>query len=429
MLKLSEEKELTKDCAIKEANLPQRVNIPLIQHFGKPCDKILVGVGDVVKTGQMIATSDSGLFSPVHASISGKVLAIADFVHPLLGKAKAISIESDGKDEKYFSGLRSKEQVTALSKEELIKAVFDAGIVGLGGGAFPAHIKLNPPKPLDTFILNGAECEPYLNVDFRVMLDKTNELIAGIEVLAKILNFKHVYIAIEDNKREAIDKFRLSNLSESWEIKVLKTRYPQGGEKQVIKSCLNKEVPSGKLPYEIGVVVHNVSTVYAIYEALFYNKPLYEKTITVAGHLLENSANLKVRLGTSMKEAIDQCGPLKKEPAKIVMGGPMMGIAQYNLEAPVVKGTSGIILFAEDQVDKMEEQFCLRCGECIAHCPMGLMPSEISKAIAKDRLDLAESYGVMDCIECGLCSYICPANRNLVQAIQYAKQRIKDAKK
>ena len=215
MLKLSEEKELTKDCAIKEANLPQRVNIPLIQHFGKPCDKILVGVGDVVKTGQMIATSDSGLFSPVHASISGKVLAIADFVHPLLGKAKAISIESDGKDEKYFSGLRSKEQVTALSKEELIKAVFDAGIVGLGGGAFPAHIKLNPPKPLDTFILNGAECEPYLNVDFRVMLDKTNELIAGIEVLAKILNFKHVYIAIEDNKREAIDKFRLSNLSES----------------------------------------------------------------------------------------------------------------------------------------------------------------------------------------------------------------------
>jgi len=426
MLKLSEEKELTQDSAIKIAELPRRVNIPVIQHFGKPCDKILVNAGDMVKTGQMLATSGEGLFSPVHASISGKVVAVADFVHPLLGKAKAVSIESDGNDNYFFSGRRTKEEIVALPKEEIIKAVFNAGVVGLGGGGFPTHIKLDPPESIDTFILNGAECEPYLNVDYRLMVEKTEEIIMGITIISKIFNLDKVYIAIEDNKMEAIERFRKSNLPLNWKIIALKTRYPQGGERQVIKSCLNKEVPQGKLPFDIGVLVHNVGTVFAIYEALLYNKPLYEKVITVTGHLLENPANLKVRLGTSMKEVIDQCGPLKKEPAKIVMGGPMMGIAQFNLDAPTIKVTSGIILFGDDEIEKAEEIHCLRCGECVAHCPMGLMPGLISLAIAKDKLDLAESYGVMDCIECGLCSYICPANRNLVQAIQYAKQKIKE---
>lgn len=426
MIRLSENKELTEHKPVEKARLPDKVCIPLIQHFGKPCDKVLVKVGDLVKTGQMIATSEGGLFSPIHSSISGKVSAISDCGHPLLGKAKAITIESDGQDEKSYSGLRTKEEVESLSPQQIRDIVFNAGIVGLGGAGFPTHVKLEPPKPINTFILNGAECEPYLNVDFRLMLERTEEIILGINIIIKVLQSQNVIIAIEDNKKEAVEKFKEFNLPSNWKIKVLKTRYPQGGEKQVIKSCLNKEVPQGKLPFDVGVVVSNVGTVFAIYEAVYKNKPLYEKVVTVAGKDLENPKNLEVRLGTAIKDLIDQCGPLKQEPAKIVMGGPMMGIAQYDLNAPVIKGTSGILLLAKDEVVEIEEEFCLRCGECVAECPMGLEPGLISLAIAKDKLDLAEEYGVMDCIECGLCSYMCPANRNLVQAIKYAKQKIKE---
>ncbi|MBL7132288.1 MAG: electron transport complex subunit RsxC [Candidatus Omnitrophica bacterium] len=428
MIKLSENKELTEHKAIKKAKLSDKVCIPLIQHFGKPCDKILVKPGDFVNTGQMIATSEGGLFSPVHASISGKVASISDCAHPFLGKAKAVVIESDGKDEGIYNAPRTKEEIGALSAQQIREIVFNAGIVGLGGAGFPTHIKLSPPKPIDTFILNGVECEPYLNVDYRLMLERTNEIISGIKIIIKVLGVERVVIAIEDNKKEAIRQFQKVELPSNWKIKVLKTRYPQGGEKQVIKSCLGKEVPQSKLPFDVGIVVNNIGTVYAVYEAVYKNKPLYEKVVTVVGKSLENSANLEVRLGTSIKELIDQCGPLRQEPAKIVMGGPMMGIAQYDINAPVVKGTSGIILLDKDEVVEVEEEFCLRCGECIANCPIGLEPGLISLAIAKDRLDLAEEYGVMDCIECGLCSYICPANRNLVQSIKYAKQKIEDKK-
>ncbi|MFC1709059.1 electron transport complex subunit RsxC [Candidatus Omnitrophota bacterium] len=428
MIKLSENKEFTEHKAIKKADLPGKVYIPLVQHFGKPCDKVLVKSGDLVKTGQMLATCDSGLFSPVHASVSGRVASISDCTHPFHGKAKAVTIESDGKDEMFYSGSRTKEEVEVLSAQQIRDIILNAGIVGLGGGTFPTHIKLDIPGPAEVFILNGAECEPYLNVDFRLMLERTDEIISGTNIVTKVLQAKKVIMAIEDNKKEAIDKFKKANLPSNWTIKVLKTRYPQGGEKQIIKSCVGKEVPQGKLPFDIGVVVSNVGTVFAIYEAVYKNKPLYEKVVTVVGKNLENSANLEVRLGTPMKDLIDQCGPVKEEPVKIVMGGPMMGIAQYDLNAPVIKGTSGILLLSKDEVVEVEEEFCLRCGECVAECPMGLEPGLISLAIAKDKLDLAEEYGVMDCIECGLCSYMCPANRNLVQAIKSAKQKIKDRK-
>jgi len=428
MIKLSEHKELTEHKAIKKAKLPSKVFIPLLQHFGKPCDKILVNIGDLVKTGQMIATSENGLFSPVHASISGKVISIIDCPHPFLGKTKAVVIESDGRDENDYSDLVSEQEINSYSADKIRQIVFNAGIVGLGGAGFPTHIKLKPPKPINAFVLNGVECEPYLNVDFRLMVERTKEIISATKIIAKILQVENICIAIEDNKKEAIKKFKSLSLPSNWRIKVLKTRYPQGGEKQVIKSCLNKEVPQGKLPFDVGVMVSNVGTVYAIYEAIYRNKPLYEKVVTVVGGDLENSSNLEVRLGTPIKDLIDQCGPVKKEPKKIIMGGPMMGIAQFDLNAPVVKGTSGIVLLSEEEVIEVQERACLRCGECIAHCPIGLEPGLISLAIAKDKLDLAESYGVMDCIECGLCSYICPANRNLVQAIKSAKHKIKTKK-
>ena len=426
MIKLSEHKELTEHKAIQRAKLPSKVCIPLIQHFGKLCDKILVKPNDFVNTGQMIATSEAGLFSPVHSSISGRVISITDCPHPFLGKAKGINIESDGRDEKIYNSVAKPDEAERYSTDKVREIILNAGIVGLGGAGFPTHVKLNPPKPVDTFILNAVECEPYLNVDYRLMLERMQEIILGVRVVIRVLGVKNIYIAIEDNKKEAIERLKRITLPPNWKTVVLKTRYPQGGEKQVIKSCLGKEVPQGKLPFDISVTVHNVGTIYAIYEALYKNKPLYEKVVTVVGRDLENSANLEVRLGTPIKDLIEQCGPLKQQPKKIVMGGPMMGIAQYNLDVPVIKGTSGIILLSEDEVVDVKEKFCLRCGECLSHCPMGLEPGMISLAIAKDRLDLAEEYGVMDCIECGLCSYVCPANRNLIQAIKLAKQRIED---
>ncbi len=430
MIKIEEHKDLTENKAIKKALLPAKVFIPLLQHFGKPLDLIKVKVGDEVRRGQLLATSDKGLFAPVHSSISGKVTTIADYPHPVSGFARAIGIEGDGKDEAGPEmAARNSEEAGALSDIELKNIIFEAGIVGLGGATFPTHIKLSPAKPVDTFILNGAECEPYLTADYRLMIEKTDEIIKGMKLVCKILKPHSCYIAIEDNKPKAIELMRERARLFNWEAIVLKTAYPQGGEKQVIKSCTGREVPSGKLPFDIGVIVQNVATVYAIYEAVYLRKPLYERVVTVSGACLANPENLLARVGTPIKDLIQQCGPVAKEPKKIIMGGPMMGIAQYTPDGPVIKGTSGVILMDEVFEREAEETFCVRCGECVRNCPIGLNPGLISLAIAKDRLDLAESYGVMDCIECGLCAYLCPSSRNVVQAIKAAKLRIRNAKK
>lgn len=425
MIRLSEHKELTQDKAIRKLRLPRKVYLPLIQHFGKPCDKILVKPGDSVKRGEMIATSTGGLFSPIHASISGKVISITDCPHPLLGKAGAIIIESDDKDEKFYSTASSEEGVKALSKEQIKEIIFNAGIVGLGGAGFPAHIKLNPPKPIDTFILNGAECEPYLTTDHRLMLERIDEIILATKLITKILEPKTVFIAIEDNKNDAIEKFRSISLPSNYKIKVLETGYPQGGEKEVIESCLRKQVPSGKLPFDIGVVVSNVATVFAIYEAVYKNKPLYERVVTIGGSCVENPGNFQIRLGTTVRDLLTEIGPLKDEPAKVVFGGPMMGIAQYTLDVPIIKTTSGIIFFSKDEIIVRENRVCCRCARCIDVCPVSIMPAMIGMAAEKERWDIAKEYDVFDCIECGLCSYICPAKRDLVHLIKYAKARVK----
>lgn len=430
MVKLEEHKDLTQDKAIEEAKLPPIVFIPLLQHFGKTLDLIKVKTGDSVKRGQCLATSAEGLFSPIHASISGVVKSIGDYPHPVAGVCRAICIEGDAKDEAIGEMiLRRDEEADKLSAEDLKKIVFEAGIVGLGGAAFPTHIKLSPPEPIEDFILNGAECEPYLTTDYRLMVEKADEIIKAMRLIVKIIRPRRCYIAIEDNKPQAIklmqERVRIFN----WDVVVLKTGYPQGGEKQVIKSCLKKEVPRGKLPFDIGVVVHNVGTVYAIYEAVYLRKPLYERVVTVSGPCLSNPKNLLARIGTPIKDLIEQCGPVIKEPKKIIMGGPMMGLAQYTLDGPVIKATSGVILLDEAAEKQEEESFCVRCGECVENCPIGLYPGWIAMALNKDRLDLAQEYGIMDCIECGLCAYLCPAKRNLIHAIKAAKARIKDGKK
>ncbi|MGE5280476.1 MAG: electron transport complex subunit RsxC [Deltaproteobacteria bacterium] len=430
MIRLEEHKHETENKAIEIAPLPATVVIPVSQHLGKPLDDIKVKAGDLVLRGQCLATSDKGVFAPVHASVSGTVKAVAMQPHPVLGSSRAIVIESDGKDTP-CPGLapRSPEAVDGMSVEELRRLVFEAGIVGLGGATFPTHIKLSPRQPIDVFILNGAECEPYLTTDYRLMVEKTDEIVTGLKLILKILQPKRCIIAIEDNKPEAIRLMRERARAFAWDVAVLKSAYPQGGEKQIIKSCLGREVPSGKLPFDIGVVVQNVGTVYAVYEAVYLGKPLYERVMTVAGPCVTRPKNLLVRLGTRVRDLAQACGPMIREPQKIVMGGPMMGIAQFTMDTPVIKGSSGVLFFDEAAVEEQREEVCIRCGECVQNCPMGLNPSLLSLALSRDRLDLAEAYGIMDCIECGLCAYACPGRRNIVQAIKTAKARIKSGKK
>jgi len=438
MVKLEEHKHQTQDKPIEKMPQPAKAYIPLSQHLGKICSpKVLVG--DSVFTGQKIASSEAAVSAPIHSSISGKVVAIQEWPHPVLGRCKTIVIESDGLDRRPSSIVhRPSEAIDRLNAEQIRNIVFEAGIVGMGGASFPTHIKLKPPKPVDTLIINGAECEPYLTSDYRLMVEKTKEILLGIELVAKCLGVKNVYIAVEDNKPEAIERFRVqgspAKLSiteagsrlcrERFRVQVLKSQYPQGGEKQLIKNLLGKEVPQGKLPFDIGVVVHNVATCLAIYEAVYLNKPLYERVVTVTGSRLSNPKNLLVRIGTPIKELMDFCGPLKEEPTKIVIGGPMMGIAQYTTEVPVIKSTTGVILFDEKEAKEQEEAFCIRCGACIRECPVNLMPCLINLASEKELWMQAKEYGVLDCIECGLCSYVCPANRSLVQSIKRAKLEV-----
>jgi electron transport complex protein RnfC len=417
MVRLKEYKESSENKPIEELVSPDKVYLALSQHLGKSCAP-LVKVGDNVLLGQEIASIQANVFAPVHASVSGKVSSIQDWPHPVLGKALAITIENDGKDNRPASFVsRSCEEIGRLTPDELRQIVQRAGIVGLGGAGFPTHIKLNPPKLVDTLIVNGAECEPYLTADYRLMVEKNKEILSGIGLVARCLGAKNVFIAIEDNKPEAIKLFQ----SGPYAVRILKSSYPQGGEKQLVKNVLAKEVPSGKLPFEVGVVVHNVATLFAIYEAVYLNKNLYQRTVTVTGSCLANPKNLLVRLGTPIKDLIAACGPLKKDPAKIIIGGPMMGISQFTQDVPVIKTTSGVILFDEKEARIEEEEFCIRCGACVRECPVGLLPAMISLASQRNNWEIARAYDVMDCIECGICSYVCPARRNMVQYMKQAK--------
>jgi electron transport complex protein RnfC len=424
MVKLAEYKSKTEHEPIEAARLPDKAYIPLNQHIGKICNKIEVNPGDTVLRGQRLAVSDGNVFSPVHASISGKVASIQNWFHPIMGKSRAIVIENDGKDTAVPMTPRTQAEINALTPEQIRAIIFEAGIVGMGGASFPTHIKLNPPKPVDTLIINGCECEPYLTADYRLMVERTKEIGLGIELVAKCLGVKNIYIGIEDNKPEAIKAFatQVSAIRNTkYVIRSLRSEYPQGGEKQLIRNILGKEIPRGKLPFDIGVVVQNVATCFAIYEAVHKKKPLYERVVTITGGCLSNPQNLLVRIGTPIKELVEFCGPLKSPPAKIIFGGPMMGIAKSSDMVPVIKSTTGIILFTAEEAKIQEEEFCIRCGACVKECPSGLMPCLINMASEKGLWPQAKAYGCLDCIECGICSYVCPANRRIVQSIRRAK--------
>ncbi|MFA5156827.1 MAG: electron transport complex subunit RsxC [Candidatus Omnitrophota bacterium] len=421
MVRLAHNKNLTEHKAIETAAAPQRAYVPLSQHVGKACNPE-VKAGDDVLIGQRIASVEAKVYAPIHSPVSGKVVSIEDWPHPVLGRCKAIIIENDSSNRKVEMPARAPEDSHQLTAEEIRKIVFASGIVGQGGAAFPSHIKLDPPKPVDSLIINGAECEPYLTGDYRLMLERTENILRGIELIARCLGVKDVYIAIEDDKPQAVEKFKIKNAK--FKIKVLRPEYPQGGEKQLIKSVLGREVPAGKLPLDAGACVHNVGTALAVYEAVYLGKPLYERVVTVTGSCLSSPKNLLARVGTPIKDLIDSCGPLKKEPAKIITGGPMMGIAQFSDNVPLIKSTTGILLLAEEEVKEVEELFCIRCGACVRECPAKLLPTSINLAAQKQLWQEAKLYGASDCIECGVCSYVCPSNINLVQSIRRAKWEV-----
>jgi electron transport complex protein RnfC len=417
------ENKATAEKRIESAPIPHRVFIPFSQHTGIPSQPI-IKVGDMVKVGTKIGEADGRISVPTHSTISGKVTEIREYPHPVLSRRSLTCvIESDGKDI-WEEGIKWRNS-TEFSSQTLIEIIAEAGIVGLGGAAFPTHIKLSPPKekPIETLIINGCECEPYLTADARLMIEHPTEIIEGAMLIAKIINPKRIVIVIEDNKPLAIEKMREVVNQRSLPITVLaiKTKYPQGAEKQLIKAVLGVEVPSGGLPMDVKTLVQNVQTSYAIYEAVNFNKPLVEKVITVSGAVKEPK-NLRVRIGTPIIDLVNYCGGYLAPPHKVILGGPMMGIAQYNDELPIIKGTSGILVLTNDKI--REESPCIRCGRCVKVCPMNLMPCLINSFVRLKAFDKAKEYNVLDCIECGCCGYVCPANIRLVHSFKFAKNEI-----
>jgi len=418
-------KSLTAHKPTVAAAIPQRVIIPLSQHIGAPA-KPLVVIGQEVKKGEKIGESGGFVSAPVHATVSGKVAAIGSFPHILGMNAPSVVIESDGKDE-WVGGLRENPAYDQLSPDELRKLVQDAGIVGMGGATFPTHVKLSPPKekPIDVVILNGAECEPYLTSDHRLMLERPKEIVEGLKILMRILNVPKGHIGIESNKPDAIETMQKA-AADSPEVKVwpVKVKYPQGAEKMLIKAIADRTVPAGGLPMDCGVVVQNVGTAVAIYDAVRYGRPLIERYVTVTGRGVKDPKNFRVRIGTQFSQLIEEAGGLTDDAAKVISGGPMMGMSQYTLEVPVIKGTSGILVLRKTEVDTRPYGPCIRCARCIDACAMKLQPSLIGLFIEKGHYEDAKAYNVMDCFECGSCTFVCPANRPMVQWVKRAKKEL-----
>ncbi len=418
-------KELTASLAIVTAPVPQKVFIPLQQHIGAPCEP-LVEVGDSVKAGQKIGDSEGFVSAPVHASISGQVIAIEPYNHPLGRKAAAVIIESDGKDE-WDSELKPANDPDRLSPEEIRALIRSAGIVGMGGAAFPAHVKLSPPegKAIDTVIINGAECEPYLTADHRLMLERPTEVVFGLELMMKALGAGRGIIGIEDNKPDALRVMNQAVEGKS-DISVvpLKTKYPQGAEKMLIQVTTRRRVPSGGLPLDVGVVNHNVGSAVAISGAVQKGRPLIERVVTVTGEGIRRPANLMVRLGTLVSDLLEFCGGLKEETCKLITGGPMMGLTQPTADLPVIKGTSGILALTSEDVGLYESGSCIRCAKCLEVCPINLVPTFIAQAAEHGLFGRAEKLHAADCIECGCCAYICPARIPLTQWIRVAKAEV-----
>ena len=421
-----EMKDLTKDKEFSNLPVPHTCYIPMQQHIGKPA-KPVVEVGDTILEGQLIGATDGFISSNVHSSVPGKVIEIGTYPTVYTPVGQCVVIEAEGSFSNYALPEKA-ENWDTLEKDELLNRIREAGIVGLGGAAFPTSVKLTPPgtKPIDTLILNGSECEPYITVDDMLMKTFPRHILEGVLITLKILEIDKAYIGIEKNKPGAIAALKQEitalNLNSTIEVKALKTKYPQGAEKQLIKSIMNKEVPSRGLPMDIGAVIQNVSTIYAIREAVLYRKPLFDRYITVTGSIVKNPGNYKVRIGTRISDILADIGGLTEDPAKIIMGGPMCGTSIDSIDVPIVKGTNGVLFLSAKEVNMEPYKPCIRCGRCVAACPAGLIPCELGNAVEMDRFDLVKEFQPFDCIMCGSCSFVCPSRRPLSHFIKVAQQ-------
>lgn len=417
-------KALAKDKQTVEMTAPSLLAVPLSQHIGAPCES-LVKVGDTVKVGQKIGDSEAFVSVPIHSPVSGTVKKIEKYPHATMGECMCIVIENDNENTQDES--IKPLDYTKMSCDEIINAIRNFGIVGMGGATFPTFVKLKvpPEKKVDTILINGAECEPYLTADYRLMLENPESIVEGAKILMKATNVNNVVIAIEDNKTDALDKLNsICQKEKGIKAVTVKTKYPQGGEKQLIDAVLKREVKSGSLPADSGVIVQNVATVSQIYKSFTTGLPLIERIVTVSGEGIENPMNVLTKIGTSYREVCEFAGGVKENTVKIISGGPMMGFAQYTLDVPVTKGTSGILCFTENENKEYEEKDCIKCGRCVNHCPINLMPFMITEKAALGEFDEAVRYGLKDCIECGSCSFVCPQRRHLVQSIRLGKSKL-----
>lgn len=405
---------------------PAQVVIPMSMHVGAPC-KPIVAVGDEVTVGQKIGEI-AGLGAPIHASISGKVVAVEPRPHPGGDVMMSVVIENDYKDTPHPS-IVHRDNVDALTSQEIIDIVKEAGITGMGGAGFPTHVKLSGAVgKADTIILNGAECEPYITADHRLMLERGEAVIGGARFIMKALGLKEATIGIEGNKLDAVEHLKslLPNGDTSIHVETLKTRYPQGAEKQLIQRVTGREVPPGGLPADVGCTVFNVATAAAIYDAVTEGKPLTHRNVTITGGAIERPMNVNAPIGTPVEHLIKMAGGFKTQPQRLLMGGPMMGNPQYDLTAPMFKGTNCILALTDAEAAIQDtEQTCLRCGRCVNACPMHLMPLYMHMYAEKRAWHELEGYNIMDCMECGSCNYICPARIHLVQSFRMAKFEIR----
>ncbi len=420
-------KDLVNGRAIESMPLVPLYRVLLQQHIGAPARPV-VKAGDVVRKGQVLSEPQGFVSASVHAPTSGKVRGVEECIHPVTGLASpCVVIEADGEDT-WVEGLPSELDPFSMEGSELVSMVRSSGIVGMGGATFPTHVKLSPPKdkPIDAFIINGVECEPYLAADHRLMLEEPLRVISGARVVMRILGLSDAVMAIEANKPDAVDVMR-REVPGSIRVEVLGVKYPQGAEKQLIKAVLGREVPSGGLPMDVGALVHNAGTCAAIWDACSSGIPLIERVTSVTGSGIREPKNIRVRIGTPLRDVIEFCGGVEEDAVKVIFGGPMMGIAQYSMDVSVTKGTSGVLVLGSRDVDRSSYTSCISCGRCVDACPMGLLPNVLSKLGERSMWEEALSFNLMDCIECGSCAYVCPARRPIVHFIKHMKALSREA--
>ncbi|OQY35481.1 MAG: electron transport complex subunit RsxC [Spirochaetaceae bacterium 4572_59] len=417
-------KEASCDKVIQNASMSNTAVVPLSQHIGAPAE-CLVKKGDIVEEGQLLGKSGGFVSANIHSPVPGEVKEIKNIFLPNGISTPAVVIEMQGEFSRLGKAVPSIPW-EGMSVEELTAKVSEMGIVGQGGATFPTHVKLAIPKgkTCEIFIINAVECEPYLTSDHRVMMEKGREVLEGIRIIQKILSPSRTVIGIEANKMDAVEHLDtlIKQSGLNMEVMPLQVKYPQGAEKNLIKAVTGKEVPSGKLPLELGVINANVGTCLSIYEAVVEDKPVIERVVTVSGGAIKNPSNLKARIGTSFRTLIEDCGGFSEEPAKIVAGGPMMGFTVYDLDTPVTKGTSGILALTDKEIKAARQTACLSCGRCLSSCPMGVNPTKIFKLIDNNMIDEAAEAGLMDCVECGSCAFMCPAHIPLVQGFRTGKK-------